>query len=60
MRVKSELLLGVPVPATVEGLADIWNGSGDVLEDSFQSIPDKIKVRRGEKRETDRSILSLS
>ena len=34
-------LLGAPAPATVEGFAVIWNGSGEVLEDSFQSIPSK-------------------
>ena len=37
-------LLGVPVPATVDGLADIWKGSGEVLDDSFQSIPDKSET----------------
>ena len=44
-------LLGDPVPATVEGFADIWKGSGEVLEDSFQSIPSKSKMVRGERRE---------
>ena len=44
-------LLGVPVPATVDGFAVIWKGSGEVLEDSFQSIPDKSKMVRGERCE---------
>ena len=37
--VMAYILLGCPAPPLVTGLAVIWNGSGEDVEDSFHCIP---------------------